>query len=336
MPRLFATLLGALLASAVLTACGSSDEHAAEDKSTRTVQSAYGTVAIPSEPKRIVADVLTVDYLTALGLGTDNVVAIFGAGFHNGDQDYYQHDQIARDGITDPGFIADANVEKVAAARPDLILVPFDQIDGAKAREQLAQIAPLVAVPTSESTLKEGRYGGKASFQDWRFTLRSYGTVLDRQKQAESYIAETERMLKDLRRRHRDTIAGLRVVQAKSTPDYVAVNPITNDKAAIGSILLREVGFREPDAVVNAQADEWGSIELSPENINLLDGDLLFLEVREDSKRHEESPLWRTLNVVRNERVFTVGNHWQVGGAVAAREVLRDIEEALTEIGDGS
>jgi hypothetical protein len=34
-------------------------------------------------------------------------------------------------------------------------------------------------------------------------------------------------------------------VQAKSTLDYVAVNPITNDRAAIGSILLRELDFTE-------------------------------------------------------------------------------------------
>lgn len=328
--------LGTLLASTVLTACGSSEEPAGADETTRVVQSAYGSVEIPTEPKRIVADVLTIDYLTALGYDTDNIVGVFGASYYAGDEDYYQHEQVSRDGLVDPGFSFEANVEKVAAAEPDLILLPFDQIDGAEVREELAQIAPLVAVPTSESASEEGRYGGTASFQDWRGTLRSYGTILDREDEAEAYIEETEGMLEDLRVEHADTIASTRVVQAKSTPDYVAVNPITNDKAAIGSILLRELGFSEPDAVVSTTADEWGSIELSQENTTLLDGDLLFLEVREGSARHEDSPLWQTLEVVRNDRVVLVGNHWQVGGAVGAREVLEDVDETLTEIGDES
>ena len=327
--------LGALLASTALSACGATEPAEAE-ATTRVVQSAYGDVEIPTEPKRIFADVLTIDYLTALGYDTDNVVGIFGAGYHSGDEDYYQHAEVSRDDIIDPGDVYEPNVEQVAAAKPDLILVPFDQIDGVEAREQLAAIAPLVAVPTSEEKTEEGRYGGTASFQDWRGTLRAYGVILDREDEAEAYIEETEDLIEGLRQEHADTIADTRVVQAKSTPDYVAVNPITNAKAAIGSILLRELGFVEPDAVVNAKADEWGSIDLSPENTSLLDGDLLFLEVREDSTRHEESPLWNTLDVVRNDRVVTVGNHWQVGGAVAAREILADVDQTLTQIGGAS
>lgn len=338
--------LGCLIIAGALAGCGSSEEAAqsrSESRSeggaqgraeptTRVVQSAYGEVEIPAEPQRIIADVLTVDYLTALGYDTDSVVGIFGAGYHAGDEDYYQHEEISRADLIDPGEIYEANVEEIAAAQPDLILVPFDQIDGVENREQLGEIAPLVAVPTSDDTPEEGRYGGAASFQDWRGTLRSYGTILDREAEAEAYIEETESILDDLRERHAETIAATKVVQAKSTPDYVAVNPITNDKAAIGSILLRELGFTEPDAVLRAKADEWGSIDLSEENTGLLDGDLLFLEVREDTVRHEKSPLWQTLEVVENDRVVIVGNHWQVGGAVAAREVLEDIDEALTAI----
>lgn len=329
---LLAPAVGVLLASTVLTACGSSDEPAQAEETTRVVQSAYGEVEIPTEPQRIIADVLTIDYLTALGYDTANIVGVFGLDYYADDEDYYLHEEVARDGLVDPGWAFEVNVEKVAAAQPDLILLPFDQIDGAEAREQLAEIAPLVAVPTSESTPEEGRYGGTASFQDWRGTLRSYGEILDREDEAEAYIEETEGIVDDLREEHADTIAMTRVVQAKSTPDYVAVNPITNDKAAIGSILLRELGFTEPEAVVSAEADEWGSIELSQENTTLLDGDLLFLEVRENTKRHEKSPLWNTLQVVKNDRVVIVGNHWQVGGALAAREILEDIDETLATI----
>lgn len=51
-----------------------------------------------------------------------------------------------------------------------------------------------------------------------------------------------------------------------------------------------------------------------PENTTLLDGDILFLEVCEGSKKHEESPLWQTPNVVCNHRVVLVENHSQPWG----------------------
>ncbi|WP_243056328.1 ABC transporter substrate-binding protein [Nocardioides sp. SR21] len=323
-----------LLAPALLVGCGSESDDSTVDAepTTRVVESAYGEVEIPAEPQRIIADLMTVDYLTALGYDTNNVIGVFGLDFHASDEEHYLADELARDDLFDPGFPYEVDLEAVAAADPDLILLPFDQIDGAKGREKLAAIAPLVAVPTSEEDADGGRYGGTASFQDWRGTLRSYGELLDREDEAEAYIAETEAEIEELREEHADLIAGTEVVQAKSTPDYVAINPIETDLAALGSILLGELGFHEPAAVQDAEIDEWGSVDVSQENTTLLDGDLLFLEVREGSDRHEGSPLWGTLDVVQNDRVVTVGNHWQFGGAVGAREVLADIDETLTEL----
>lgn len=332
--------LGALLVTIVLSACGddggAGQPAAASEETTRVVQGAYGEVEIPAEPQRIVADLMTVDYLTALGYDTDNIVGVFGAGFHAEDEEHYLRDELSRDDLVDPGFPYEADLEAIAAADPDLILLPFDQIDGAEGREKMAKVAPLLAVPTSEEDADGGRYGGTASFQDWRGTLRSYGELLGLEAEAEAYIEESEAMIDELREEHADVIAETEVVQAKSTTDYVAINPIDTDLAALGSILLRELGFEQPQAVESAKPDEWGSIDISQENTSLLDGDLLFLEVREGSERHEESPLWDTLEVVQNDRVVVVGNHWQFGGAVGAREVLADIDETLTAIADES
>lgn len=50
---------------------------------------------------------------------------------------------------------------------------------------------------------------------------------------------------------------------------------------------------------------------------------------RRDPGVHEDSPLWDDLDVVENDAVFTVGNHWEFGGAVAARRVIADIGKAL-------
>lgn len=331
-----ALALGALLAPALLVACGNDDGDRADEPTaeptTRVVEGAYGEIEIPAEPQRIIADVITVDYLTALGYDTDNIVGVFGLDYLQSDESHYLREELDRDDLVDPGFQFEVDLEEVALADPDLILLPFDQIDGAKGLDKLRQIAPLLAVPTSEENADGGRYGGTASFQDWRGTLRSYGEVLGMEDQAEAYIAETEAQIEELREEHADLIAATEVVQAKSTPDYVAINPINTDLAAIGSILLGELGFQEPAAVEAAEIDEWGSVDISQENTDLLESDLLFLEVRESSDRHESSPLWEKLAVVQNDRVVEVGNHWQVGGAVGAREILADIDETLTGI----
>jgi iron complex transport system substrate-binding protein len=324
---------GAVLALSGLVACGDDETGESEaDSTTRVVEGAYGEIEIPSEPKRIFADLMTVDYLTALDYDTSSIVGVFGGGWYAGEEDHYLHDQVSREGLVDPGFAFEANLEEVAAADPDLILVPFDQIDGVEIKDQLAEIAPLLAVPTSESTASEERYAGTASFQDWRGTLRAYGTLLDREDEAAAYIAESEEMLAELRAEHGDMIDSLGVVQAKSTPDYVAITPLSTDQGALGSILLNEIGFRQPEQLDAVEPDEWGTIEISEENTSLLDGDLLFLEVRESSKEHEKSPLWATLDVVQNGGVVIVGNHWEFGGAVGAREVIEDVDATLDNL----
>lgn len=321
-----------LVSAAALTACGSdpaapSDEPAGSE--TRTVEGAYGEVEIPTEPQRILADMLAVDYLVALGYDTSSIVGVFGGEWYADQEGHYLQDELASGDLVDPGFVYEADLEEVAAAAPDLILLPFDQVDGAENREQLADIAPLLAVPTSESREDGERYAGTASFQDWRGTLRAFGAVLDREEEAEAYIAGTEEMIDTLLEEHGPLIEDTSVVQAKSSPDYVAITPLAGDQGALGSILLHELGFHEPEQLAAVEPDDYGTIEIAEENTRLLDGDLLFLEVREGSTEHEKSPIWPTLDVVENGGVVIVGNHWESGGAVAARDVLADVDAAL-------
>ncbi len=330
--RLLTSTACLAIAATFLAACGSDEPAETAPATTRTVEGAYGEIEIPAEPLRIFADLMTVDYLSALGYDTSSIVGVFGGDWYAAEEDHYLNDEVTREGLVDPGFAFEANLEQVAAADPDLILVPFDQIDGVEIRDELSAIAPLLAVPTSESTSSEERYAGTASFQDWRGTLRAYGALLDRDDEAEDYIAETEAMLDGLRAEHADAIATTPVTQAKSMPDGVAITPLSGDQGALGSILLNELGFGQPGHLDAIEPDEWGTIEVSQENTRLLDTGLLFLEVREGSTEHEKSPLWSRLDVVANDRVVIVGNHWEFGGAVGARRVIEDIDAALESL----
>lgn len=334
-----------LTAAGLLAACG--DDGGDDDDSssgsgsgstagsgTRTVDGAYGPIEVPVDPRRIIADLMTVDYLTALGFDTSRIVGVFDAGFFRSAGDHYLADFFANEDLVDPGFQYDLNIEAVAAADPDLILLPFDQIDGAEQFDQLAAVAPLLVIPTSASRDPEIRFGGTASFQDWRTTLRAYGAAMELDSAAEAYITETEDQLAAVAEEHGDLIADSSATEAKSTGDYVAINALNTAQTSgvLGTIIMSELGFQPPPQQAAVTPDEYGSIEISAENTDLLDGDLLFLEVRGGSTRHEESPLWPNLGVVHDDGVVIVGNHWEFGGAVAARQVIADIDDALTAL----
>ena len=141
----------------------------------------------------------------------------------------------------------------------------------------------------------------------------------------------TEDQLADLRADHGSLIDATTATEMKSTSDFVAINALSSalESGVLGTILLSELGFQTPPAQAAATIDEYGTIELSPENLGLVDGDLLFVEVREGVREFETNPLWPTLHVVQDGGVVEVGNHWEYGGAVAARVVLDDVRAAL-------
>jgi iron complex transport system substrate-binding protein len=332
--RRLLSLLATPLLLLLLVACGGDDDDdasAAAAADTRIVETAYGELEIPADPQRIVGDVVTVDYLQSLGFDTDRFVGVFDKTFFAENGDHYLA-EVLGDDVADVGSTWEPNFEQIAALEPDLILLPFDQIDGHEGIEELRAIAPLAVVPTSEGGEDAAaRFGGAASFQDWRSTLRAYGALLDKDREADEYIAESEAMLDEIRTEHADLIASITATEAKSTPDYMAINALSaaKESGVLGSILMSELGFVAPPQQEAVAPDEYGTIELSAENLDLVDGDLLFLEVRSGSTEHEESPLWPSLGVVQDDGVVVVGNHWEFGGSAAARLVMTEIGAAL-------
>ena len=83
---------------------------------------------------------MALDYLTALGIDSDRFVGVFDAGFFP--DDHYLADDLGRDGLVDPGFQWEPNLEVLAAADPDLIVLPFDQIDGAPQLSEMERDRP--------------------------------------------------------------------------------------------------------------------------------------------------------------------------------------------------
>jgi len=140
--------LGGLLGTAALAGvagCGSDDRPAASSTpATRVVDSAYGKVAVPTQPRRVVCvDTYTISALldvgyTPVGVGGDG--ADFMLARYRG-----SYEKLPKVATFD-----EVDLEAVATLAPDLILgVDYPYI--AKVRTKLAAIAPTVIFPWATS-----------------------------------------------------------------------------------------------------------------------------------------------------------------------------------------
>ena len=208
------------------------------------------------------ADLMTVDYLTALGYDTTSSSASSAATGTRTTEDHYLRDELSRDGLVDPGFVYEADLEAVAAADPDLILLPFDQIDGIRSSGRSCAIGPLVAVPMSEETARSA-LRRTASFQDWRGTAARLRRAPRPRRRGEGlHRGDGGDAGRPPRQEHADTIATTPVAR----PEHVGArrhHPLSADLAALGAILFDGLGFRSAAHLDEASPTEWGTIEIS-------------------------------------------------------------------------
>ena len=98
-----------------------------------------------------------------------------------------------------------------------------------------------------------------------------------------------------------------------------------------GSI-LQEIGFAVPEKqkLLNEKNSDGTYVTVSKESIELLDADILFIALDPGSEKnynkYRNNPLWQTLNVVKNHRVYTVDSgHWIFGSILSANAILDDL-----------
>ncbi|MFG0217112.1 ABC transporter substrate-binding protein [Brevibacillus porteri] len=98
-----------------------------------------------------------------------------------------------------------------------------------------------------------------------------------------------------------------------------------------GYVLTKELGFL-PSQIVSG-----GGINLSLESLPDLDADYIFL-INDASTGDEfekdltESPVWKSMEAVKNGRTFKVeGDHWLSGGLIAHMKVIDDVKGLIAK-----
>lgn len=317
--RLF-PLLAAALATTVLTGCGparSADSspasaqrpgaRQADGAFPRTVVHALGRTSVEAEPKRIaVISTGQLDDLLTLGLVPAATTRADNAGLV---PDYlrgaFPDKAKALAKMADIGTRSSPALEKLAAAKPDLILVNSTQGD---LYSTLSAIAPTVVT--------------KGRGVNWKKDLL---TVADAVGERDRAVAIVSRFEKDAARQGRK-LGGedTKLSMVRFTPDRVRM---FGAKSFTGTI-ADDMGLGRPAS----QTFDGISQDLSGERIPEMDGDWIFTSVqgrpgKTDAGAYLSNPLWKKLDAVRAGHTVTVDDDpWYLNaGPTAARVVLRDI-----------
>lgn len=291
-----AVVLGAVLA---LTGCSSSDtpedDNGASSEPTSsfpvTIDSADGEVTVSKTPERIVAlDVQTAEYLAELGapviaFGVDGIAIDEWSERRPWMPDLAGEADISIVSYDNGGD--GVNAEAVATWEPDLIVGSWLSVGTEQQYEQLSSIAPTYV----------GEQQGKED--PWRDRLENLGALTGTQDRAEKVTNELESRMEAWR----DKLPGL---QGKTVISALYWE---------GSIRVAEGGGIYEDLGLIPAVSE--ATELSMENLDRLDSDVLSLQIFGSDDGLFEDPRVAELPASKNKALIQIPDDSQLLNATS-------------------
>lgn len=299
--RLFLAGAAAGAATLGLTACGSGGNASAAAPSgvagfPVTLTGKEGTATISAPPERVVALGFQRDAETVLALGVTPVAMTASVIFPSGVAPWAEPALPNRTPeLLDTGD--GLPFEKIAGLQPDVILAT-DSYELTDAYDRLTRIAPTVSYiegPDSDT---------------WQQRVELIGKVLGRGEQAEQVLTGTQNKI-DQAVADNPAFAG-----KVFTFSYVAggvLEALVGDDASV--TFLEQLGLTiSPEVAALPQSSEPGRAPISPENLGVLDTEVMIVAAQTDDDRRtfESNPLFPQLNAVKN------GNYIPIPFPVAA------------------
>ncbi|MFC5148543.1 ABC transporter substrate-binding protein [Streptomyces aureoversilis] len=314
--RALAALLAVIIGTAVLAACGGDEKAKDEGKAAgdtgfpRSITHAMGTTEIKQKPKRVVVlDTGELDDVTMLGIEPVGAVS----PHMKTEGGFPQYLSAKTKNTKDVGPMAEPNIERIISLKPDLIL--SSKVRHAKVYDRLKAVAPTVFTETTGAP--------------WKENLKVHAKALGLEKEAETAMSAYEKRAKalgeEIKKKNNGTMPTASVVR------FVAGPTRLYQKASFSGIVLSDTGLRRPAS----QDVDAPMTDVSPEQIDKADADLVFVTVADDPEKTQQSavqdnPLWKGLGAVKNDKVFQVPDEtWMSGiGIQAANRVVDDIAKA--------
>lgn len=274
----FMVMLVAMLVL-VLAACGSNEKEASTEKKEEAKTVVYkavnGDIKVPTDPKRVVILSAFAGNLIELG------VPIVGADQWSMDAPSF------KEGLKDAELVSDADVEKIAALKPDLI-IGYDTIQN---KEKIEKLAPTVLFTYNA--------------HDYLQQVVEIGKVVNKEKEAQAWTEDFLKRSQDIGTEIKAKIgedSTVSVIESFGKETYVY-----GDSWGRGTeILYQAMGLKMPEQV-KKDALKAGYFALSNEVIKDYAGDYVIFSVFGD----EEPPFtstnyWKEIPAVKNDQVYRV------------------------------
>ncbi|GEM44686.1 ABC transporter substrate-binding protein [Deinococcus cellulosilyticus] len=279
----------------------------AQNCSGRLIQHAMGETCVPKEIKRLVV-LDTGELDSALALGVKPVGAVQAVGGFPA----YLKDRT--EGITPVGTIAEPNLEKILALKPDLIL--SSKLRHGNIYNQLSKIAPTVMA--------------EAVGVVWKDNLKLNAQALNKTKAYQLLMNNYNNRILKIQGQLKKARVNTTISMIRFVPGQTRIMLQDN---FIGTI-LRDVKLPRPKSQNKA-----GFMDVAtPESIPLMDGSYIFYSAYGPSeatpmKDYLQSPLWKNLSAVKNGRAKEVNDdYWYLGiGMLAANKVLDDLQRIFAQ-----
>lgn len=305
-----------ILALAAAAGCADDDDEPTAEPTqsaaptTKEIYHSFGVTQVPMNIERLVVvdQAVTLEHVVALGVQP--------AGAPLSATPPPQVVELLADSVIDTGQSYPAEPERIAAAKPDLI-IGWDAFFEDGLENRLAGIAPTIG------TTRKG-------FGAWKDDLRFVADVLNRRARAEELIDEYEGRVATLAERFAPLADRTFCVMSAADAGARIDGPDQSFPGPIFAELGLRLGPRDfAGAELNAVSGQLSfSLEYLPE-LNEVDG-LLIWPRREDDERNatiEDSALWQRLEPVTDDRVAIVlEDTWLQGSVISANMILDDLE----------
>ncbi len=206
-----------------------------------------------------------------------------------------------------------ANLDKLAAASPDLIICSpgLDRWE----QERLAAIAPVFELPSEQ--------------EGWQRQLLAVAELLEEPVQAQRWIAAFERKLATVRDKVGKHAQENSVLTLRLQEDQLTVHC----NRGMSDVLYSALGFQSPYPA----ADLPFNLPMTLEQLDACGADHVLLLVWQESdtlrawKRMQETPQWLSLKAVRENRLHLIASEpWREYSPIALERMLDDACQLLS------
>jgi iron complex transport system substrate-binding protein len=226
-------------------------------------------------------------------------------------------------GIKDIGAaFSPTNLEKVMTLKPDLILGTIDE--NRDNYSLLSHIAPTVLVKMPNSG-------------DWKESFMPAANALGQTEAAKLIIDKYNARLTEFKEKMGSRLKKIRVSVVQLMPKRIQATT----KSSFSGVILEDAGLIRPPSQnldkIGTKKKEGSPVGygVSPEVLNQIDGDVLFIlrygfkdpiESKTALRQLIAEPLWSKLNVARQGKIHIVDEFcWLAGSYLSANRVLDDL-----------